>query len=180
MSNIVTLKIKINDATDSLDAIYREVDVDTSKMHASWLARVVEYGTRRLLNDTFSADKGQTKFDLVKGLAQDMQSGEAMVEKVRKAGVASKADPARKMAREAASSFLTSRFVKAFGKDSAKWIEQAKIAHLFTLTEKGNVKFDLAALDVWMEDFAPTQDFVQEARDMLAGSADLGLDDLGF
>lgn len=158
----------------------QEIVADPNKFHASWLARVIEYGTRRLPNDTHSGEQGATKEELVRKMIADMESGEPMPEKTRAAPKA-KADPVRKMARDLATTFLAESLAKAMGKDAKVWAENPKTAHLFRLTEKGAVRFDLAAIDEWMEGYKAKRDFMADAQAALAKvEAKVDLGDLGL
>lgn len=154
--------------------------IDFGKMHESWVRRCMEYGARRLVNDTYSGEKGDVKVHLCKAMLDDMHNGLPMPEKERKASGVSKADPVRKLARDKASTFLTQSLAKKLGKDMAIWAKEPKLAKLFTFTEKGNAKFDLGAIDEWIKGYT-ARDFVQEAKDELAqAQSDIDFDDLGL
>lgn len=157
-----------------------ELSVDFAKMDPTWIAAHLRKAAQRFLNDKYSGETGQTKLDMIKTDLHQMHSGQAMPERERKANV-STSDPVRKMARDLATSFLKTNLEKAMGKDYAKWADNPKTAHLFKMTEKGNVRFDLGAVDAWMESFKDKQDFMQSARDALAEADDaLDLGDLGL
>lgn len=154
--------------------------VDLAKMHPTWVAAHLRKAAQRFLNDKYSGESGQTKLDAIRADLADMHKGEAMPERERKASV-STADPVRKMARDLATTFLKTSLEKAMGKDASTWAKNPKTAHLFKTTEKGNVRFDLAAVDAWMVTFAAKQDFMQSARDAMAEAEEqVDLGDLGL
>jgi len=153
--------------------------IDFSRMHESWIKRCMEYGARRLVNDTYSGEKGDEKIQLCKLMLDEMHNGQPMATKERKAAT-SKADPVIKLARDKATTFLTASLTKKLGKDMSTWAKEPKLAKLFSFTDKGNARFDLKAIDEWMKGYT-ARDFVQEAKDELAtASDDLDLDDLGL
>ena len=158
-----------------------ELHFATERMHQSWIERALEYGVRQLVNDTYSGEKGQVKFELCRTMLADMMSGEPMPVKERKSPVARGTDAVRTLARDKATSFLVAGLTKKFGKDMAIWAKQPALQKLFRFTEKGNARFDLAAVDEWMEGAIKAQrDFMQEAREELESADDLGLEDLGL
>ena len=161
--------------------------LDTAKLHPTWLDFCLAYGVKQKINDTYSGEKGQTKYDLCAAMIRDMESGEAMPERERKAPQAAKADPVRKMARDLATTFLTARFRAAFKTDDMSvWAKNDKAAKYLRFTEKGSARFDLAKVDEWIDAFAKQdggQDFMAQAKAALAESqalADVALDDLGL
>lgn len=162
----------------------QELAMDLSKMHESWLVRIVEYGARRLVNDTYSGEKGAEKVELCRAMIAEMENGAPMPQKERKAPSASKADPVRKLARDLATTFLTQSLAAKLGKDMAVWAAQESLKTLFTFTEKGNAKFDLQGVDKWMASYVAKRDFMQEAQEQIAkaqsAGADLDLSDLGL
>lgn len=154
--------------------------VDFAKMHPTWIEAHLQKAAQRFLNDKHSGEKGDVKLELIRAELKDVHSGEPMPQKERKSPVA-KADPARKMARDMATTFLVSAFKSKFGGDSAHWATEPKIAHLFRTTEAGNVRFDLAAVDKWIDGYADKRNFMQEARDAIASAQEsVDLDDLGL
>lgn len=154
--------------------------IDFAKMHESWIKRCMEYGARRLVNDTYSGEKGDEKVALCKAMLDEMHNGKPMQVRERKAPTGSKVDPVQRLARDKATTFLTAQLTAKLGKDTAVWAKNEKLAKLFSFTEKGNAKFDLGAVDQWIKDF-DKRDFVQEAKDELAMATDgVDLDDLGL
>lgn len=158
-----------------------ELHFGTARMHESWIARALEYGVKQLVNDTYSGEKGQVKHDLCRAMLADMMNGKPMPVKERKAPTARGIDAVRALAREKATSFLVAGLTKKFGKDMATWAAQPALQKLFRFTEKGTARFDLVAVDVWMEGAIKAQrDFMQEAREELESAEDIGLEDLGL
>ena len=76
----------------------------------------------------------------------------------------SSADPVRKLAREMATTFLTASLTAALGKDMSVWAKQDKLKALFRFTDKGHARFDLAAVDKWMEANKAKRDYMAEAK----------------
>lgn len=161
-----------------------ELAMDLSKMHESWLVRIVEYGARRLVNDTYSGEKGAEKVECCRAMIAEMENGAPMPQRERKAASASKADPVRKLARDLATTFLTQSLAARLGKDMSVWAAQDSLKALFTFTEKGNAKFDLGGVDKWMASYTAKRDFMAEAQEQIAkaqsAGADLDLSDLGL
>lgn len=154
--------------------------IDFSKMDQTWIKRCLEYGARRLVNDTYSGEKGDDKIALCKAMLDDMHSGKPLAEKERKAATGSKLDPVVKLARDKATTFLAASLTKKLGKDMSKWAAVPQLAKLFSFTEKGNARFDLKAVDEWISNYT-ARDFVQEAKDELAqAQTDIDFDDLGL
>jgi hypothetical protein len=155
--------------------------IDFAKMDESWIKRCMEYGARRLVNDTYSGEKGDEKVALCKAMLDEMHNGKPLMVRERKAPTGSKADPVQRLARDKATTFLTAQLSAKLGKDMAIWAKNEKLAKLFAFTEKGNAKFDLGAVDQWIVEYKEKRDFVQEAKDELAMATNgVDLDDLGL
>jgi len=156
-------------------------EVDFTKLHPTWVAAHLKKAAQRYLNDKYSGEKGNDKLELIRLDLADMHKGDPMPERERKVGVAV-ADPVRKLARQIATTVLTDTFAKVFGKDSKAWAGEAKIAHLFKLTDAGNVRYDLAAVDAWMDGQAKAgkRDYMAEAKAQLETPVKVDLADLGF
>jgi hypothetical protein len=151
------------------------ITIDPAKLHESWVKRCLDYGIRQLINDTYSGEKGQTKYDLCRAMAADMQNGEPMPEKERKASVA-KADPVRKLARDLATTALVEIFSRMHKtKEQKVWAEHEKTAKFFRQTEKGALRFDLAQVDAWMETYT-ARNFMAEAKETLDKASDVADD----
>ena len=76
----------------------------------------------------------------------------------------SSADPVRKLARDMATTFLATTLTAALGKDISVWAKQDKLKTLFRFTDKGSARFDLAAVDQWMEANKGKRDYMAEAK----------------
>ncbi len=173
-----TFTIKING---------EELVVDFAKMHPTWIAAHLRKAAQRFLNDKYSGEAAADKLAMIKLDLAEMHRGEAMPERERKAPTQS-ADPVRKLAREMATTFLAASLTAALGKDMSVWAKQPQLAKLFRFTDKGAARFDLGAVDDWMEANKAKRDYMAEAKaeidrakafednsDMSAVFADLGL-----
>ena len=166
---------------EGLDRV--SVYVDPNKLHPTWLARVIEYGCRRLPNDDSSSLKGQVKIDAIKLFVAEMESGNPLEAKERKAGV-SKADPVRKLARDVAADMIAAQCKKKFGKDAELWIADKVWARYLKRTDGGKVAFDLVGLDFFIAQMknahkfgkVGARDFMAEAEETLAKAIDVELD----
>ena len=159
-----------------------ELAMAPRKMHETVLIRALEYGLRRAVNDKYSGEKGATKVELVRKLIADWEAGAELEGRSR--GMAkTKVTETRKLARELATSYLTASLSKKLGNDMSAWAKVEKLAKLFRFTDKGAARFDLDAVDAWMEEFAAKdggKDFMAEAVAMLDTPKDIDLDDLGL
>lgn len=158
-----------------------ELSFDTSRMHETWVKRVLAYGVKQLVNDTYSGERGELKYSLCSAMLEDMMSGKPLEEKARKTAVTGGTDPIRKLARDKATTFLAAGLVAKFGKDMSIWAAQPQLKGLFRFTDKGAARFDLAAVDQWMEGpIKVKRDFMAEAAEELSHEGDVSLDDLGL
>lgn len=137
--------------------------VDFAKMHPTWITAHLRKAAQRYLNDKYSGEEAATKLDAIRMDLAEMHKGEPMPERERKAPQAS-ADPVRKLAREIATTFLAASLTAALGKDMSVWAKQPKLAALFRFTDKGYARFDLAAVDRWMETNKAKRDYMAEAK----------------
>lgn len=160
--------------------------VDFAKMHPTWIAAHLRKAAQRYLNDKYSGEDAATKLDAIRMDLAEIHKGEPMLDKERKAPQAS-ADPVRKLAREMATTFLAASLTAALGKDMSVWAKQDKLKTLFRFTEKGHARFDLAAVDKWMESNKAKRDYMAEAKAELdkakafdAGATDALFADLGL
>lgn len=155
--------------------------VDLAKVHDSWLEHCLTYGVRRFINDSHSGLKGQTKYDACQLMNKDMQSGEAMPEKVRKSGGGSSVDPVTALAFKNAKAALTVMFKSVTGATKATdFAKHEKVAPFFT------VDGDRATwVDATVKAFIEKQkdsgkvDYMADAQATIDG-ADSALDDLDF
>ena len=114
----------------------QELQADTDKMHETWIAKCLAYGVRRLPNDTYSGEKGATKYDLVSKLIADMESGEPAPVRVQGSG-RSPADPVEALARKNAKADLTGMFRAVTGATKAvDFATHEKVAPFFTMVER--------------------------------------------
>jgi hypothetical protein len=125
----------------------QEIHADTDKMHESWIAKCLAYGVRRLPNDTYSGDKGATKYDLVSKLIADMESGEPAPVRVQGSG-RSPANPIEALARKNAKADLTGMFRAVTECTKAvDFAQHPKVAPFFNRSVKDGVESA-----VWNED----------------------------
>jgi hypothetical protein len=111
------------------------LEVDTDKMHESWIEKCLAYGVRRLPNDSFSGEKGEVKYDAVKGLLADMMSGDPAPVRVAGSGRAP-SDPIESLARKNAKADLTGMFRAVTGATKAiDFAQHEKVAPFFTLND---------------------------------------------
>lgn len=157
--------------------------VHPGKMHPTFLARCLEYGIRRHVNDANASLKEDVKLEACTALVAEMNAGKEYVVARQVGSGVVKADPVRKMAREMATDFLTQQLAAKFGKDMNVWAKEEKLAKLFRFTDKGAARFDLEEVDAWMKGFAAKRDFMAEAKaeiERRANAAKVDLDDLGL
>lgn len=125
----------------------QEIHADTDKFHESWIAKCLAYGVRRLPNDSFSGEKGELKYDRVKLLIADMESGKEAP--VRVSSGKSSVDPVTALARKTAKATLTNMF-KAITKagKALDFAKHEKCAPFFTIKELE----DKTTVAVWKEE----------------------------
>lgn len=85
-----------------------EVSIDLTKVHESWVQTFLEYGVRRKLNDTYSAEKGNEKIELVRAMIKDLESGKEV--KIRGTSAGKAADPVEALAIKTAKADLMAIF----------------------------------------------------------------------
>ncbi len=130
----------------------QEIVCDTDKLHESWRAKCLAYGVRRLPNDTYSGEKGALKYDMVKKLIADMESGNEAPVRVQGAG-RSPADPVDALARKNAKADLTGMFRAVTGATKAiDFAAHEKVAPYFTVGEH----VDNGPFAVWNEETVTT------------------------
>ena len=135
---------------------------DPNKFHPTWLERVIEYGTRRLPNDSFSGEKGNTKYDLVRAMIAEMESGNPMPEPTRKARVP--ADPVLELAVKNAKTTLVAVIkARGFGGKIADWSNHEVAGKYFD----GDT-WDDEAVIAWIDGKPGGTDYRAEAEAALA------------
>lgn len=154
-----------------------ELVADTDKMHESWIAKCLAYGVRRLPNDSYSGEKGKTKYELVEKLLGDMMSGKEAPVRVQGTGRSS-ADPVVALARKNAKADLTGMFRAVTGETKAMaFALHEKVAPFFVIAKGDKPEDDRA---VWKEETvtswmakqkeAKKRDYEADARELLAGA----------
>lgn len=157
--------------------------VHPGKMHPSFLARCLEYGIRRHVNDAYASLKDDVKLEACTALVAEMNSGAGFVVTRQAGSGVPKADPVQKMARELATDFLTTQLTAKLGKDMNVWAKEEKLQKLFRFTDKGAARFNLEEVDVWMKAYQAKRNFMAEARvelDRRAAVVKVDLADLGL
>ena len=161
-----------------------ELVADTSKMHETWIEKCLAYGVRRLPNDSFSGEKGETKHELVKGLLEDMMSGEQAPVRVQGSGRSSM-DPAEALARKNAKTDLTGMFRAVTKATKAiDFAKHEKIAPFFVMKESdasGTIAvWNEANVTAWIEKQKESgkRDYLADAKAVIesAASAEADLD----
>lgn len=160
------IELRINAANGKDDPTKWEyVRLDLAKAHPSWLARFMDYGSRRLLNDTFSAEKGMTKVELVRGLVADIESGEETTARRAKATVT--LNDVEALALANAKADLTIMFKKATGLAKLADMAQAseKVAAYLEVGKDGKASWRNDAVMAWVEGRkAQGKDYLAEAE----------------
>lgn len=144
--------------------------VDTSKFHESWMERVVEYGTRRLINDNYSGEKGQVKFDLCAALAAKMQSGAPLEATERRSKVP--ADPIRALAHKLAKTALAVVFKNLTGKAKLEDMAQHEKVAPYFVEVGGKLAWNEDAVGEYIERRAGKDDFMAQAEKIINATAD--------
>lgn len=164
---LVTLKI------NGLDIV-----ANTDDMHETWIAKCLAYGVRRLPNDSFSGEKGETKYELVKGLVADMMSGEAAPVRVAGSGRSS-ADPVESLARKNAKADLTGMFRAVTKATKAlDFAKHEKVAPFFTVSEKEDGEFmavwNEVSVTAWMGKQVESgkRDYMADAKAIIESASD--------
>lgn len=163
----------------------QEIHADTEKFHESWIEKCLAYGVRRLPNDSYSGEKGGTKFDLVKALIKDMESGEAAPVRVQGTGRSS-ADPVQSLARKNAKADLSGMFRAVTSATKAiDFAKHEKVAPFFNMVEResGEVAavWNEETVTAWMmkQKEAKKRDYLADAKAIIESATDAE-DDLDF
>jgi hypothetical protein len=163
----------------------QEIHCETDNFHESWIAKCLAYGVRRLPNDSYSGEKGATKYDLVKALVGDMMSGKPAPERVKGTGRSS-GDPVEALAYKNAKADLTAMFRKVTGfTKAADFATHEKVAPFFTThtSEGGTVStvWNMDNVAAWMtKQFeAGKRDYMGDAKATIE-AVDTVEDDLEF
>ena len=149
--------------------------IETEKLHEDWISLCLEYGIRRKINDTYSGEKGNVKFDLCRAMAADMQSGKAPAEKTRKARTES--DPTLGLALRNAKQDLVAIFKKLTSR--AKLEDMAAHEKVSPYFEEagGKLVWNDEAVIGWVnkQKAAGKRDYIAEAIATMQGAEDLDI-----
>jgi hypothetical protein len=156
-----------------------ELNVDTSKMHESWIAHCLAYGIRRFVNDKYSGEKGQEKIDLCRMLIADMCNGEEMPVRVAGSTRAPK-DPIKALAFKNAKQDLGAMFRKVTGATKAiDWAAHEKVKPFFNINADGKAIWNDETVNAWIvKQAAAGKDYMGEAKASLDATdkLDIALD----
>lgn len=144
------------------------IEYRPAKMDQSWLERFIEKGIQRYANDMYSAEKGNTKYDLCKEIAAQANSGEAAPEKaVRKASLPDDVALAVKNAK----ADLKLLFQKLTGKGKiADQIDHEKVKPFFDVKADSVTWNDKKVLE-WIEKRKEAgKDYLAEAKESLTAT----------
>jgi hypothetical protein len=156
--------------------------LDTEKMDQTWLDHCLAYGIGRFINDKYSGEKGQTKYDLCMLLGKEMQNGEPMPAVVRGGGGGQRQDPVKALAFKNAKADLSALFRNVTG--FAKGIDQAgheKVAPFFVVKDD-RATWNDTNVEAWMtkQKEAGKTDYMKAAKDILTTDVDKVAIDLDF
>lgn len=168
---IVELKVRLSPEQ------YKTFMVDLDKVDTTWLVRCLDYGVRRFINDSHSTAKGKDKADAIEALIKDMESGEAMPEKVRTSN-STPSDPILALALKNAKAALTTLFKTVTGFNKAlDFATHEKVAPFFTVTEDRAIWKD-ETVKAWMAKQAENGgiDYMADAKATIDSVKD---DDIG-
>lgn len=149
--------------------------IETEKLHEDWVSLCLEYGIRRKINDTYSGEKGNVKFDLCRAMAADMQSGKAPAEKTRKARTES--DPVLGLAVRNAKQDLVAVFKRVSGKVKLEdMAAHEKIAPYFE-DKGGKLVWNDEAVIGWVgkQKEAGKRDYMAEAESTLNNAEEIDI-----
>ena len=177
-----TYKVELPSRVVELKINGTPIHIDPSKMHASWVAKCLAYGMRRLPNDTHSGLKGVVKYDSIVLMAEEMQSGHGAPMRIVGGG-STPTDPIGALAMKNAKQDLTAMFKQVTGKGKAiDFAMHEKVAPFFTVDEKeGRATWVNATVDKWIAKQAESgnRDYKAEAKATLEGDDKL-VDELDF
>lgn len=153
--------------------------VDTEKLHDSWKVKCLEYGVRRFVNDKFSQEKGDIKFDACEGEIKEMESGREYVPSRGSGRTA--LDAVTGLAVRNAKADLQAIFKAITSTTKAtEMAKHPKVAPFFTVSDDAAVWKTAAVLE-WIkrQEDAGKRDYLDEATVTLSPAEldlDLGLD----
>lgn len=139
-----------------------EVVYHPHKMHESYLLRFLEKGMQRYANDMFSGEKGNTKLDLCRGIAEEANSGKELVAAQRVARLPNDVALAVKMAKQD----LLIIFKQLTGKGKiADMVDNEKVKPFFKVTAE-SVAWKDETVQKWIakQKEAGKRDYLAEAK----------------
>lgn len=154
------------------------IQLDPTKLHATWLTEMLRYGIQRKINDHV-AGQGDEKIELARAFAVELQEGNE--KPVRVAGGRASVAPEVAMARKTARAMLQAAFAKATGENTLKAIaakaesdaQFAKIKNYITINANGLPIWDSQNVDTWIAAKPQGRDLIAEAKASIASVDDL-------
>lgn len=146
------------------------LEVETDNLHKSFFERVLEYGVRRYVNDSYSGEKGQLKFDLCAALVAKMNAGEELVTGERRSKVPT--DPIRALAHKLAKTALVVVFKNLTGKAKLEDMAQHEKVSPYFIEVGGKLAWNEEAVGNYVERRAAKDDFMGQAEKIINATED--------
>lgn len=146
------------------------LEVDTDKLHKSFFDRTLEYGIRRFVNDSYSGEKGQLKFDLCAALVAKMNAGEELVTGERRSKIPT--DPIKALAHKLAKTALAVVFKNLTGKAKLEDMAQHEKVAPYFIEIGGKLAWNEDAVGEYIERRAGKDDFMGQAEKIINATED--------
>lgn len=146
------------------------LEVDTDKLHKTFFERALEYGVRRYVNDSYSGEKGQLKFDLCAALVAKMNAGEELVTGERRSKIP--ADPIKALAHKLAKTALVVVFKNLTGKAKLEDMAQHEKVSPYFIEIGGKLAWNEEAVGNYVERRAEKDDFMGQAEKIINATED--------
>lgn len=146
------------------------LEVDTDKLHKTFFERVVEYGVRRYVNDSYSGEKGQVKFDLCAALVAKMNAGDELTTGERRSKVPT--DPVKALAHKLAKTALVVVFKNLTGKAKLEDMAQHEKVSPYFIEVGGKLAWNEEAVGNYVERRAAKDDFMGQAEKIINATED--------
>ena len=146
------------------------LEVDTDNLHKTFFERVLEYGVRRYVNDSYSGEKGQLKFDLCAALVAKMNAGEELASGERRSKIP--ADPIKALAHKLAKTALVVVFKNLTGKAKLEDMAQHEKVAPYFVEVGGKLAWNEDAVAEYIERRAAKDDFMGQAEKIINATED--------
>lgn len=146
------------------------LEVETENLHKTFFERVLEYGVRRYVNDSYSGEKGQLKFDLCAALVAKMNAGEELVTGERRSKVP--ADPIKALAHKLAKTALAVVFKNLTGKAKLEDMARHEKVAPYFIEIGGKLAWNEDAVAEYIERRAGKDDFMGQAEKIINATED--------